>query len=427
MKIFNLETSNDVALKFINKQQQQNSKVANLVAKIVNNIKKNQDQALLDYCRQFDGMLCQSTSELLVDQQQIHDSEKKIDKALKEAINLAYHRIFAYHQKQIPANLDFVDDLGVKLGNHWQPISKVGLYVPGGTASYPSSVLMSAIPALVAKVDKITMCMPVKNNEINQTVLYCAKLCGINTIYKIGGAQAIAALAFGTQTIEKVDKIVGPGNAFVALAKKNVYGNVGIDSIAGPTDICIIADQTANPKWLAYDALSQLEHGADSKAFLITTNQQIAKDFVKHLAEIAPTLSRSQIIAQSSKNSAVFVVPNLLEASILANFIAPEHLEIATENPENILPHITNAGAIFLGHYTPEAIGDYMAGPSHTLPTFGSARFASGLSVYDFLKRMSIIGCNQEAFQKLASATEIFAQAEKLQAHQLSINIRKKE
>jgi histidinol dehydrogenase len=427
MKIFHFTTASTKhkVLKFINKQQQQNNKIAKLVTKIVSNIKKNQDQALLNYCWQFDGLQCQNTAELLIDQQQINDSQQKIDKSLKEAINLAYERIFSYHQKQMPNNLNFVDNIGVKLGNHWQPISNIGLYVPGGTASYPSSVLMSAIPALVAKVDEITMCMPVKNNEINQAVLYCAKLCGIKTIYKIGGAQAIAALAFGTQTIKKVDKIVGPGNAFVALAKKNVYGNVGIDSIAGPTDICIIADQTANPKWLAYDALSQLEHGSDSKAFLITDNKQIANDFVKYLAEITKTLERSEIIAKSSKNSAVFVVSNLHEATELANIIAPEHLEIATTDPEKILPCITNAGAIFLGHYTPEAIGDYIAGPSHTLPTFGSAKFASGLSVYDFLKRMSIIACNQESFEKLAHATEVFATAEKLQAHKLSISVRK--
>jgi histidinol dehydrogenase len=430
MKIFNLDAnfiSNNKALSFINKQQQQNNKIAKIVQAILKNIQKHQDVALLKYCQQFDGLQCQNTADLLVNETLIKNSENNLDKSLKEAINLAYERIFVYHQKQMPQNLDFTDNLGVKLGNHWRPISKIGLYVPGGTASYPSSVLMSAIPALVAKVDEIIMCMPVKNNEINQAVLYCAKLCGIKTIYTIGGAQAIAAMAFGTQTIKKVNKIVGPGNAFVALAKKMVYGNVGIDSIAGPTDICIIADETANPKWLAYDALSQLEHGADSKAFLITNSKQIARDFVKYLAEITKTLERSQIITQSSKNSAVFVVSNLHQATELANIIAPEHLEIVTENPQNILPHIKNAGAVFLGNYTPEAIGDYMAGPSHTLPTFGSANFASGLSVYDFLKRISIIDCNQEAFEKLASATKIFAEAENLQAHKFSIAIRQKD
>ena len=427
MKIFNLDTnfaSDHKALKFINQQQQQNHKIAKIVQAILKNIQKHQDVALLKYCQQFDGLQCQNISELLVDEKLIQNSDKNLDKSLKESINLAYERIFAYHQKQMPQNFDFIDNLGVKLGNHWQAISKIGLYVPGGTASYPSSVLMSAIPALVANVEKITMFMPVSGNKINEAVLYCAKLCGIKNIYKIGGAQAIASMAFGTQTIEKVDKIVGPGNAFVALAKKMVYGSVGIDSIAGPTDICLIADKTANPEWLAYDALSQLEHGADSKAFLITDSPKIAKDFVKYVEKISPTLNRSAIIAKSSKNSAVFVVQNMLDASKIANIIAPEHLEIATENPQNILPHIKNAGAIFLGNYTPEAIGDYMAGPSHTLPTFGSARFSSGLSVYDFLKRMSIIDCSQQAFEKLAFATKTFAEAENLQAHKLSIAIR---
>lgn len=430
MKIFNLDANfknNSSALKFITKQQQQNNKIAKTVQTIVNNVKKQQDEALLKYCQQFDGLSCQNTSELLVDENIIENSHKNLDKSLKEAIDLAYERIWAYHQKQMPQNLDFTDSLGVELGNHWQPISKIGLYVPGGTASYPSSVLMSAIPALVAKVEKITMFMPVSGNKINQAVLYCAKLCGIKTIYKIGGAQAVSAMAFGTQTIEKVDKIVGPGNAFVALAKKMVYGSVGIDSIAGPTDICIIADEKANPEWLAYDALSQLEHGSDSKAFLITNCPKIAKNFILHCKKIFPTLDRSAIIAKSSQNSAVFVVPNLELASELANIIAPEHLEIATENPKNILPLIKNAGAIFLGNYTPEAIGDYMAGPSHTLPTFGSAKFTSGLSVYDFLKRISIISCNEKSFNKLADATQIFADAEKLQAHKLSIAIRQKK
>jgi histidinol dehydrogenase len=284
---------------------------------------------------------------------------------------------------------------------------------------------MSAVPAIVAGVEEITMCAPTNSGKINPAVLFAAKLCGIKKIYKIGGAQAVAALAYGTKTISKVDKIVGPGNSFVATAKKIVFGDVGIDMIAGPTDVTIIADKTANDDWIAADALSQLEHGPDSKAFIITDDQNFALRILAAINSLKENLPRKEIIEKSLENSAIFVVKNLSDAIHIANFIAPEHLEIATKNCETFVPKIKNAGAIFLGNYSPESIGDYMAGPSHTLPTSSSAKFSSGLSVFDFLKRISLISCDKKSFDKLAKATSILAECEGLQAHKLSVDIRK--
>ncbi|MBM5782696.1 MAG: histidinol dehydrogenase, partial [Pelagibacterales bacterium] len=337
-----------------------------------------------------------------------------------------FKRIKLYHTKQLPKDFTFTDSSGTKLGNLWRNIESIGIYVPGGSASYPSSVLMSAIPALVAKVQDISICVPSTSGKINDAVLYAAKICGIKKIYKIGGAQAIAALAYGTKTISKVNKIVGPGNAYVAYAKKIVYGEVGIDMIAGPTDITIIADKNNNPDWIAYDALSQLEHGHDSKAFLITDDTNFANEFCKSIKNISKTLQRKEIVKESIKNSAVFLVKDLSEAINLVNFIAPEHLEIATKNAERIYPKVNNAGAIFLGKYTPESIGDYIAGPSHTLPTSASAKFSSGLSVYDFMKRISLISCSESSFKKLSKDTAIMANCEGLEAHKLSITVRQK-
>ena len=325
----------------------------------------------------------------------------------------------------MPADFNFVDQLGFELGNHWQAIQKLGVYVPGGSASYPSSVLMSVIPAQVAGVEEIVVCVPTNNSKINPAVLYACKFCGIDKVYKIGGAQAISALAFGTKKIPKVDKIVGPGNSYVALAKKQLYGEVGIDMIAGPTDLTIVADNTPNPTWLAIDALSQLEHGEDSKAFIIVDNFDFAQKINDEIAKLKPQLTRKNIIEKSLTNSAIFVINNISQAHFLVNFIAPEHLQIVTLEPEKILAKIKNSGAIFTGQYCPEAIGDYVAGPSHTLPTSGTSRFASGLSVYDFLKRQSLIKCDKNSFFQLAKPASLMAEAEGLTAHQLSIDIRK--
>ncbi|MBM3590522.1 MAG: histidinol dehydrogenase [Alphaproteobacteria bacterium] len=412
-------------INFIQNSQQQDEKVFDITQKILNNVKTHQDSALIELTNKFDKTNAKKINDLKVSIQEILDSEKILKSEIKNAFKSAFERIYSYHQKQLPQDLIYHDSLQIELGNIWKPISKIGVYIPGGTASYPSSVLMSAIPALVAGVKDITIFAPSNSGELNPAVLFCAKLCGIKNIYKIGGAQAIGAMAFGTKSIKSVDKIVGPGNAFVACAKKILYGEVGIDMIAGPTDITIIADESANPEWIAIDALSQLEHGRDSKAFIICNNEKLADKIINFVNLYHIKLSRHKIIEKSLKNSAIFVIKNIQDAHFISNKIAPEHLEICLKNPQKLLPKISNAGAIFIGNYSPEAIGDYIAGPSHTLPTSGTSRFASGLSVYDFLKRVSLISCTKESFEKLRKSTSILAKCEGLTAHQLSIDIRK--
>ena len=409
---------------FLTASQLTDSTVKQTVEKIINNVKKSGDEALFEYSNTFDRTNFTTSSDLLVSEKDIKESSEMLDKKVQDALKKAYKRIKDYHVKQLPKDFNFQDKQGVELGNIWKSIQSIGVYVPGGTASYPSSVLMSAIPAIVAGVKDIVICAPTSAGKINPAILFAAHLCGIKTIYKIGGAQAIAALTYGTQTIQKVNKIVGPGNAYVAAAKQMVFGEVGIDMIAGPTDLTIIADKSANPSWIAADLLSQLEHGADSKAFIITDNEKFATRTLAEISVLSQNLKREDIIQKSLKNSAIFVINNLNDAPNLVNFIAPEHLEIATNNPKKLLPAIENAGAIFLGHYTPEAIGDYMAGPSHTLPTSSSATFSSGLSVFDFLKRISLISCNKKSFMELAEATSILADCEGLGAHKLSVDIR---
>lgn len=433
MQIFSVENKilpkllgaeNSAFYKFLTKSQKADLNVTKIVDEIISDVKKNGDGALISYCNKFDKTDFKKAADFLVSAKEFSDAEKNLDSKVKQALKTAYLRIEKYHKKQLPKDFNFKDSQGVELGNHWRAIESIGVYVPGGTASYPSSVLMSAIPAIVAGAEEIVICAPSSGGKLNPAVIFAAKLCGIKKIYKIGGAQAIAALAYGTKSIAKVDKIVGPGNSFVACAKKNLYGEVGIDMIAGPTDITIITDKNSKADWIAADALSQLEHGHDSKAFIITDNLEFAKKIVAAIYSLKEKLPRKKIIEESLKNSAIFVIKNLDDAVHLANFIAPEHLEIATKNPKKLLPKIKNAGAIFLGNYTPEAIGDYIAGPSHTLPTEGSAKFSSGLSVFDFLKRISIISCDSKAFAKLKNATSILAACEGLDAHKLSIDIR---
>lgn len=396
------------------------------VEQIIAAVKKDGDQALIKICNQFDQTQFKKGDDLLVDQKTINKAKKSLDKNLILALETSFKRIADYHEKQIPKDFFYRDDLGVGLGNRWQAINNIGIYVPGGTALYPSSVLMNAVPAIVAKCPSIVMTTPSHQGKINEVVLAAAEICGIKTIYKVGGAAAIAALALGTKTIKPVDKIVGPGNSFVALAKKQLFGEVGIDMIAGPTDILVISDNKTDPNWVAADLLSQAEHGVDSRSILITDDANFALLVNQAITKLTKTLSRVAIIKKSLKNSALIVVKNLQQdAAKIANKIAPEHLEIMTDEPDSIASQIKNAGAIFLGRYTPEAIGDYMAGPSHTLPTLGTARFASGLSVFDFLKRISIINCPKNSFKKLQSHTAFLAESEGFSAHQLSIIIRK--
>lgn len=432
MKIYNFTDSNkSIIEEFANifdQSKNNDEQKINIVKKIIQEVKDSGDQALINLSNKFDNCNFLDSSDLTFDQQEINDIANQIDQDLKNALDLAYQRIYDYHQKQLPQDFYYQDQIGVNLGNKWQSISKVAVYAPGGSASYPSSVLMCAVPALVAGVDEIILLSPCQDNKINPAILYTAKLCNINKIYKIGGAQAIAAACYGTKTIEKVDKIVGPGNSYVAIAKKEVYGDVGIDMIAGPTDLTIIVEKNyVDPSWVAADALSQLEHGPDSKSFIITDCYNYAEKIAKEITKIKESLPRLRIIDQSIKNSSIIIVDNVENATEIVNMIAPEHLEIISSKQDKIISKIKNAGAIFLGKYTPEAIGDYIAGPSHTLPTESNAKFSSGLSVYDFLKRISIIECSKNSFFKISNSAEIIAENEGLHAHKTSLNIRNDE
>ncbi len=397
-----------------------------VVDKIISDVRKNGDLAIIKLCNQFDKTNFKNSKDILVDKKEVNFAKKNLDKNVIKALELAFERIYEYHQKQLPKNFSYQDKLGNTLGNVWQAIAKTAIYVPGGTATYPSSVLMNAVPAMVAGCKDIVMTTPSTAGKIDDAVLVAAEICGIKTIYKIGGAAAVAALAIGTKTVGQVDKIVGPGNSFVALAKKQLFGEVGIDMIAGPTDILVIADKKNDPSWVAADLLSQAEHGVDSRAILITDDADFAKAVADAIAKLTTKLSRSNIIKESLKKSALIVVKNLEnDGAEIANKIAPEHLEIMVEKHDKIFKKIKNAGAIFLGKYSPEAIGDYIAGPSHTLPTTGTARFSSGLSVFDFLKRMSVINCSKKGFEKLQNEAALLAGSEGFDAHKLSITIRK--
>lgn len=411
--------------KFLTAAKKPNSSITKQVEKIISTTKKDGDKALVNFSNKFDKACFSKASDFVVTKNEIAKAVKNIDPKTLAALKMASQRIISYHKKQMPQDLLYKDEQGVTLGNSWRAIESIGVYAPGGTASYPSSILMSALPAIVAGAKEISLCVPSEAGKLSDAVLVAAHICGISKIYKIGGASAIAALAFGTKTIAKVDKIVGPGNAYVATAKKILYGEVGIDMIAGPTDITIICDNDNNPDWIAADALSQLEHGPDSKALIITNDKKFAQQIIAKIDQLKTTLPRKNIIDKSLKNSAIFVIKNLDQSVELSNFIAPEHLEITCKNAQKLLPKINNAGAIFIGKYSPESIGDYIAGPSHTLPTEGTAKFASGLSVYDFLKRISLISCDKNSFAKLSESASTLASCEGLLAHKLSIDIRK--
>ncbi len=411
-------------LDFLRQNQNFDPIILSQVDEIISQVKKSADQAVLELSNKFDNANFSSIQDFLVSESEFIEAQNNLSPKLKEALKIACQRIKNYHQKQLPRDFSYQDEIGFELGNRWIAMQRIGVYVPGGTASYPSSVLMSVIPAVIAGVKEIIICTPSSNSKINPAIIYASQICGVKKIFKIGGAQAITAMAIGTQIIPKVDKIVGPGNAYVSLAKKQLYGEVGIDMIAGPTDVTIIAQSDANVKFIAIDALSQLEHGIDSKAFIIVDNFDFAQKILSEIDNLKNQLSRKEIIEKSLKNSAIFVINNLDDAYFLANFIAPEHLQILTTNPKELINKIANAGAIFVGQYTPEAIGDYIAGPSHTLPTSSTSRFASGLSVYDFLKRQSLMQSNQNSFSKLSKHASLLAKVEGLTAHQLSIDIR---
>lgn len=405
-----------------------NSKAACVAKEIVSRIKEEQDKALFEYTNRFDCPDIKAEN-AKVTQEEIQAAFTALPKPLKEAMCLSADRIRDFHEKQKQNTWLDMKPNGELLGQRVMPLEKVGVYVPGGKAAYPSSVLMNVIPAKVAGVEKIVMVTPAqKDGSLSQEVLAAAYIAGVHEVYKIGGAQAIAALAFGTETIPKVDKIVGPGNIYVALAKREVFGYVNIDSIAGPSEILIVADESANPKFLAADLLSQAEHDQLASSILITTSRSLAQAVQEQVGEFYETLPRQDILKESLTNySKIVIVADLDEACQLANVIAPEHLELAVAQPFEVMSKITNAGAIFLGHYTPEPVGDYMAGPNHVLPTNGTARFFSPLGVDDFVKKSSLLCFSKEALMPLGEAIITFAESEHLQAHALSVAVRMEE
>jgi histidinol dehydrogenase len=396
------------------------------VREIIGAVIKSGDQALLNYTKKFDRIVL-SPDNLRFTPSELKEKVAEVSSKDRSALELAVARIKAYHKKQLPENAFWTDESGVELGWRWSPVAAAGLYVPGGLASYPSSVLMNAIPAKVAGVKRLAITVPTPDNKINPLVLLAAQLSGVDEIYRVGGAQAIAALAYGTKTIKPVDKITGPGNAFVAAAKRQVFGKVGIDMIAGPSEILIIADKTSRPDWIALDLLSQAEHDENAQSILITDSDNVIKEVTTQIEVNLKNLSRNKIAGKSwNDNGAIIKVPNFDIAAELSDRIAPEHLELCVSDPDNLAKKISNAGAIFLGHWTPEAVGDYVTGPNHVLPTARSARFSSGLSVMDFLKRTTLAKVSRDALLKIGPSAVALADSEGLECHGLSISERMK-
>lgn len=396
-----------------------------IVRGILDDVRVNGDAAVLDYTARFDRLKASSMAELKVSAEEIEEALRQVPGETLEALKLAHDRIYAHHVRQMPSDDRYVDPIGVELGSRWTAVEAVGVYVPGGLASYPSSVLMNVVPAQVAGVERIVMVVPSPDGVLNPLVLAAARISGVSEIYRIGGAQAVAALAYGTDTIEPVAKIVGPGNAYVAAAKRRVFGTVGIDMIAGPSEVLIIADKDSNPDWVAADLLAQAEHDPVAQSILITDDAGLAEKVVSSVEAQLKTLPREDVARASWTDfGAVILVDTLENAIPLANRLAAEHLELAVADPERLLDKVRNAGAVFMGHHTPEAIGDYVGGSNHVLPTARSARFSSGLSVLDFVKRMSILKCNAENLRELGPAAIALGEAEGLSAHARSVSIR---
>jgi histidinol dehydrogenase len=394
------------------------------VAQIIADVRARGDAEVIDLTARFDKLVL-TPDTLAFSPGEIAAEVAKVSPEDRAALELAADRIRAYHARQKPQDESWTDASGATLGWRWTPVSAAGLYVPGGTASYPSSVLMNAIPAKVAGVERLVIACPTPGGVVNPLVLLAAQIAGVDVVYRIGGAQAVAALAYGTETIAPVDKITGPGNAYVAAAKRRVFGRVGIDMIAGPSEILVIADADNDPDWIALDLLSQAEHDASAQSILITTDAAFGQAVAAAVAKRLETLDRRAIAGASWRdNGAIITVRSLDEAATLSNRIAPEHLELCTADPEGLSQKITHAGAIFLGAYTPEAIGDYVGGPNHVLPTARSARFSSGLSVLDFMKRTTLAKMTPSALKAIGPAAERLAISESLQAHGLSVRAR---
>lgn len=410
---------------FLDSKRENAADVNAVVSEILENVRRRGDKAVLDYTNKFDRLdLTEQT--MRISGEEIEQAVAACDKETLDALYLAAERIEAFHEKQLPESHFFNDETGALLGWRWTPVMAAGLYVPGGTAAYPSSVLMNAIPAKVAGVKRIVMVVPAPDGKINPLVLAAADCVGIDEIYRIGGAQAIGALAFGTQTIKPVDMIVGPGNAFVAAAKRQVFGRVGIDMIAGPSEILVIADNSADPEWVAADLLSQAEHDVSAQSILITDDSGFAEKVKDEVEKQLKTLSREAIARKSWEDyGAVILVENIAEQfGLLADRIAPEHLELCVKDPEELCKRVHHAGSVFLGYHTPEAVGDYIGGPNHVLPTARSARFSSGLGVQSFMKRTTILSCTDKTLKEIGRAAVLLGEAEGLTAHANSVRKR---
>jgi histidinol dehydrogenase len=409
---------------FLATKREASQDVEDAVKAIIADVVARGDAALIDLSRKFDRIDLEAVG-LRVDRAEIDAAASSCERAALDALTLARDRIETYHRRQMPRDERFTDSLGVELGYRWSAIAAVGLYVPGGTAAYPSSVLMNAVPAKVAGVDRLVMVVPAPDGKLNPLVLAAAALAGVDEVYRVGGAQAVAALAHGTATIKPVDKIVGPGNAYVAAAKRLVFGKVGIDMIAGPSEVLILADRDANADWIAADLLAQAEHDTAAQSILITDDAGLAAEVAVAVAAQLATLPRAEVAGASWRDfGAMILVENLAKAVPLVDAIAPEHLEIVARDAEGLAARIRNTGAIFLGPHTPEAIGDYVAGSNHVLPTARSARFSSGLGVLDFMKRTSILRCGPDQLAALGPAAIALGEAEGLAAHARSVAIR---
>ena len=426
MRILKLteDTRKDILQNLLKRSPNNYGEFEGRVNAIIEEVRNNRDQAVFNYTKQFDGADI-NAGNILVTEEEIAEAYEQVDTTLLAVIRKSLVNIKKYHEKQVQ-NSWFTTEDGIILGQKVTALATVGVYVPGGKAVYPSSVLMNVLPAKVAGVDRIVMCTPPgKDGKVYPSTLVAAKEAGVDEIYKVGGAQAIAAMAFGTESVPKVDKIVGPGNIYVALAKKAVFGYVSIDSIAGPSEILVLADETANPRYVAADLLSQAEHDEMASAILITTSQKLAEEVSAEIDQFVAELSRKEIIQKSLDNYRyILVADNMEEAIDTVNAIASEHMEIVTADPFHVMTKIRNAGAIFIGEYSSEPLGDYFAGPNHVLPTNGTAKFFSALSVDDFIKKSSIISYSREALEKVHKDIEQFAECEKLTAHANSIRVR---
>ena len=395
--------------------------VADAVAAIIRQVRERGDEALYELTEKFDHFDARARG-LAITPEEISAARARVPGEVLAALELAAERVRAYHQRQLPEDETYTDEIGVTLGHRWTPVDAAGLYVPGGLAAYPSSVIMNAVPARVAGVGRLVMVVPTPRGEVNDLVLAAADVAGIDEVWRIGGAQAIAALAHGTRSISPVDIIVGPGNAYVAEAKRQVFGTCGIDMIAGPSEVLIIADDSADPRWLAADLLAQAEHDRAAQSILITTDAELARAAARAVDEQLATLPKADIAGESwNRHGAVIVTRDMDEAAAISDRFAPEHLELAVRDPDELLGKVRHAGAIFIGHHTPEALGDYVAGPNHVLPTSRSARFSSGLNVLSFMKRTTLLRCSPAALAEIGPAAVTLAETEGLEAHARSV------